>query len=158
MKRPYPFSLENPPGPPPSFSFKFPTFVGPVRVDEPASCGINGGSFTLAPRNAKLRFGSRYLLAFFVVIDFFFFFFQSFSLCAILREGPSCSTSISESQLRNGIKGNGASTEDFLTLAIPTWTCTQRPKFNLSPAHLSFHNREITNFQTLHFQVRRKQH
>lgn len=42
MKRPYPFSLDNPPGP--SFNYKFPTPVAPIRSDESASCG-NGGTF-----------------------------------------------------------------------------------------------------------------
>ncbi|KAH7512623.1 hypothetical protein FEM48_Zijuj12G0110500 [Ziziphus jujuba var. spinosa] len=54
MKRPYPFSLDNPPGPP--FSIKFPAFVAPMRVDEPASCR-NGGSFNLETSNPKLREG-----------------------------------------------------------------------------------------------------
>lgn len=154
MKRPYPFSLENPPCPP-SFNFKFPTFVGPVRVDEPASCGINGSSFTLEARNAKLRLDYCHLLAVFIVNDKHLF--TRISFCAIYREGPSCSTSISESLSRNRIKENGASNGDFLTLALPTWTCTQRPKFNHPPAYLSFHNREIPNFETLPYKVRRKQ-
>lgn len=83
--------------------------------------------------------------------------FTSFSFCAIYREGLSCSTSISELHSRNGIRENGAANGDFLTLALPTWTCTQIPKFNLPPAHLSFHNREIPNLETLPFKVRRKQ-
>ncbi|KAK6946658.1 Plant transcription factor NOZZLE [Dillenia turbinata] len=52
LKRPYPFSLDNPPGP--SFQCKFPTFVAPIRSDESTSCG-NGGSFTLEQANQIFR-------------------------------------------------------------------------------------------------------
>lgn len=65
MKRPYPFSLDNPPGPP--FSIKFPAFVAPMRVDEPASCR-NGGSFNLETSNPKLRLASCHLFDLFYYV------------------------------------------------------------------------------------------
>ncbi|GMY31969.1 SPEAR2 [Fagus crenata] len=54
MKRPYPFSLDNPPAP--SFNYKFPTLVGPIRSDESASCG-NGGTFNFEASDTILREG-----------------------------------------------------------------------------------------------------
>lgn len=48
IKRPYPFSLDNAPGP--SINFKFPTFVAPpMRTDETTTCGNRGGTFNLEP-------------------------------------------------------------------------------------------------------------
>lgn len=55
MKRPYPFSLDNPPAP--SFNYKFPTLVGPIRSDESASCG-NGGTFNFEASDTILRLAS----------------------------------------------------------------------------------------------------
>ncbi|KAM1169076.1 hypothetical protein ACFX13_031628 [Malus domestica] len=120
MKRPYPFSLENPPVP----SIKFPTFVAPpIRADEATSCG-NRSAFNFNPA-IKTNF----------------------------REGPSCSTSISESNSRSSIKENGSVNGDFLTLAPPStsWTCPS-PKLNLPPSYLAFHNREIPDFESFHYQ------
>ena len=48
VKRPYPFSLENPPGL--CFNSKFPSFSVPIRSDESASYG-NGGTLVLDPGN-----------------------------------------------------------------------------------------------------------
>ena len=54
LKRPYPFSLDNPPGH--SFPCKFPpTYVPTVsKSDESASCG-NGGTLSLEPNNPIFR-------------------------------------------------------------------------------------------------------
>ncbi|KAK9269039.1 hypothetical protein L1049_000807 [Liquidambar formosana] len=53
MKRPYPFSLDNPPGP--SFNCKFPSFATPItRSDESTSCG-NGGTYNFDPGNPIFR-------------------------------------------------------------------------------------------------------
>ncbi|XP_057473616.1 uncharacterized protein LOC130762015 isoform X2 [Actinidia eriantha] len=56
LKRPYPFSLDNPPGH--SFPCKFPPTYVPVvsRSDESASCG-NGGTLSLEPINPIFREG-----------------------------------------------------------------------------------------------------
>lgn len=77
-------------------------------------------------------------------------------LCTIIREAPSCSTSISESNSRNSIKENGSVNGDFLTLAPPTTssrTCPS-PKLNLPSAYLAFHNREVPEFESFSYQVR----
>ncbi|KAK6934199.1 Plant transcription factor NOZZLE [Dillenia turbinata] len=52
LKRPYPFSLANPPGP--SFQCKFPAFVAPIRSYESTSCG-NGGTLTLEQASQIFR-------------------------------------------------------------------------------------------------------
>ncbi|KAL7218333.1 hypothetical protein ACSBR2_011576 [Camellia fascicularis] len=56
MKRPYPFHLDNPPGP--SFPCKFPPIFVPLitRSDESASCG-NGGTVNIEPNNPIFREG-----------------------------------------------------------------------------------------------------
>lgn len=81
MKRSYPFFLDNPPGP--SFNFKYPAFVAPMRLDEPASCG-NGGSFNLEPRNPKLRLASCHIFALFILY-WYVFVHKFFILCHIQR-------------------------------------------------------------------------
>lgn len=52
VKRPYPFSLDNPSGP--SFDSKFPTFAAPIRSDESASHG-NGGTLVFNQGNPIFR-------------------------------------------------------------------------------------------------------
>ncbi|KAG8657927.1 uncharacterized protein LOC110610681 isoform X1 [Manihot esculenta] len=55
LKRPYPFALDNPPGP--SFPCKFPPVVRPIgRSDESASFA-NGGTFNFIPANSNFREG-----------------------------------------------------------------------------------------------------
>ncbi|XP_050370108.1 verprolin-like [Argentina anserina] len=122
MKRPYPFSQDNDA---PSINFKFPTFVTQsMRTDETTSCGNRGGIFNLDPRGNT-----------------------------IFREGPTCSTSISESNSRIGIKENGNVNGEFLTLAPPASnrTCPS-PKFNFPPGYLAFHNPEVPDFASFHYQ------
>ncbi|WKA12026.1 hypothetical protein VitviT2T_029465 [Vitis vinifera] len=120
VKRPYPFSLDNPPGP--SFNSKFPTFDAPIRSDESASYG-NGGTFILDVGNA------------------------------IFREGPSCSTSLSEIESKKGIRENGGSNGDFLTLAPPSITSPHpNTRSKQPPGHPAYYNKDSSEFESLPYQ------
>ncbi|PSR95711.1 hypothetical protein CEY00_Acc21735 [Actinidia chinensis var. chinensis] len=119
MKRPYPFSLDNPPGH--SFPCKFPpTYVPAIsRSDESASCG-NGGILSLEPINT------------------------------IFREGPSCSTVMSELNPKKGSKQNGDLNGDFLTLGPPTTTLPQpSPKYKHPSAYPAPPSQKLSEFESL---------
>ena len=56
-KRPYPFSLDNPPRP--SFNYNLPAInVAPIRSDESASCGNEGmfNIFEASNTNSRLAY------------------------------------------------------------------------------------------------------
>ncbi|GFZ07540.1 hypothetical protein Acr_19g0004770 [Actinidia rufa] len=117
MKRPYPFSLDNPPGH--SFPCKFPPTPAISRSDESASCG-NGGILSLEPINP------------------------------IFREGPSCSTVMSELNPQKCSKQNGDLNGDFLTLGPPTTTLPQpSPKYKHPSAYPAPPSQELSEFESL---------
>ncbi|KAA8526782.1 hypothetical protein F0562_008989 [Nyssa sinensis] len=124
MKRSYPFSLDNPPGP--SVYCKFPpAYVAPItRSDESASCS-NRGTATIEPGNP------------------------------VFREGPSSSTSMSQSNSKKVIKEYGSLNGDFLTLAPPA-TILPHPssKHKHPPAYIVPRSRELSEFGSLPYQGR----
>lgn len=81
-----------------------------------------------------------------------FCFFQPF-----LREGPSCSTSLSELDSRRGIKENGGSNGDFLTLAPPSTSSYPNTRSKQPiPGHPAFYSKDYSKFESLPYQVKLK--
>ncbi|XP_059661459.1 uncharacterized protein LOC132307653 [Cornus florida] len=120
IKRPYSFSLENPPGP--SLHGRFPpTYVAPpiTRSDESASCS-NGGTNNIEPINPAFR------------------------------ESPSSSASMYEPNLSIVTKENGNLSGDFLTLALPTSTLPHpSSKFKPPSAYVATHHRQLSELEGL---------
>ncbi|KAM0997938.1 hypothetical protein ACFX2C_007768 [Malus domestica] len=122
MKRPYPFSLENPSVP--SINFKFPTFVAPpIRTDEGTSCG-NRSPFNFDPAiNPNFREGPSW--------------------------SNSISESNSRSSIKENGSVNGDFLT--LAPPSTSWTCPS-PKLKLPPSYLAFHNCEVPDFESFPYQ------
>nr|XP_023914206.1 uncharacterized protein LOC112025754 isoform X1 [Quercus suber] len=121
MKRPYPFSLDNPPGP--SFNYKFPTPVAPIRSDESASCG-NGGTFNFDAGDTIYREG------------------PSCSTSNSKLNNP-----------KQSFKENEVVYGDFLKLAPPTTASTcPSSKFKHPSACLASYNHKFPDFESLPYQ------
>lgn len=157
VKRPYPFSLDNPPGP--SFNSKFPTFDAPIRSDESASYG-NGGTFILDVGNAIFRSALGFIhWPYIEMVNHYSLFIWCLFLSTFLREGPSCSTSLSEIESKKGIRENGGSNGDFLTLAPPSITSPHpNTRSKQPPGHPAYYNKDSSEFESLPYQVKLKQH
>ncbi|KAF5948651.1 hypothetical protein HYC85_014608 [Camellia sinensis] len=124
MKRPYPFSLDNPPGP--SFPCKFPaTYFPPItRFDDQYVSCVNGSTVNVEPINP------------------------------IFRECPWSSTVLAELNPKKVSKENGDLNGDFLTLAPPTTALLPHPssKYKHPSVYLTQHVQELPEFETLTFQ------
>ncbi|XP_021684258.2 uncharacterized protein LOC110667654 isoform X2 [Hevea brasiliensis] len=123
MKRPYPFALDNPPGP--SFPSKFPPIVHPIgRSDESFSFG-NAGTFNFTLANPNFREGP---------------------LCSDSISEPKPNS-------KKIVKENAVSRGDFLTLGPPTTTLTcQNSKLEPPSAYLALHNYGNLDFDSLPYQ------
>ncbi|XAR56496.1 hypothetical protein NMG60_11037012 [Bertholletia excelsa] len=104
MKRPCPFSLDNPSGP--SLACKLPSlyFSPPTRSDESASPG-NGGPANVEPSNSVFS--------------------------TMFRERPSSSTFFPEPRQKKVAQQNGNLDGDFLALAPPAVTMPHRSSVHL---------------------------
>ena len=83
------------------------------------------------------------------------------SLKPSLREGPPCSTSLSELDSKRGMKENGGSNGDFLTLAPPSNTSSPHPntRSKQPPTGFSaYYSKECPKFEPFPYQVKLKQH
>ncbi|ONI12553.1 hypothetical protein PRUPE_4G171200 [Prunus persica] len=122
MKRPYPFSLDNPPGP--SINFKFPTFVAPMRADEASSCG-NRYTFNLEPSGNPI--------------------FREAPSCSTSISESNSRNSIKENGSVNG------DFLTLAPPTTSSRTCPS-PKLNLPSTYLAFHNREVPEFESFSYQ------
>ncbi|KAJ8765245.1 hypothetical protein K2173_011925 [Erythroxylum novogranatense] len=122
VKRPYPFSLDDPPCP---FNCKFPLTIHSIsRSDDQIASVGNRGTFKAKTDNPNFR------------------------------EGPSYSNSRLEPNSNKVIKGNRASSEDFLTLAPPlsNLACLDS-KLKRPSSCLAYHNYDTFNFGLLPHQA-----
>ncbi|KAJ7981798.1 Actin cytoskeleton-regulatory complex protein pan1, putative isoform 1 [Quillaja saponaria] len=120
MKRPYPFSVDNPSGP--SFNYKIPTFVAPIRSEQAGSCG-NGGTFNVDNGNSTFREGSS---------------------CSTSISGPNSMKSNNE----NGVcSGDFLTLAPPRTTSLCPASKSKHPSMLLA-----FHSHEYPDFESLPFQ------
>lgn len=115
IKRPYPFSPEYPPLP--AFRCKFPPgYMPSVSKTNESASSSTGCTFNVEHSNLPTRYDfqpwiSQGLYCWMLLVRV--------SFCIVIREGPSNSDSMSESNPRRLTRENEGFGGDFLTLAPP---------------------------------------
>lgn len=155
MKRPYPFSLDNPPSL--TMNYKIPTLIHPSSAsDESASSG-NGSLIHPETGNIPL-FRLAHDQSPVPAPYYVFLLFLLFMCWQFFRENPLCPASIMSelSPKQQRCRDNGVFNGDFLTLAPPTMTTMPASKFK-SPLNLSMYGNDLPDFEIMPpHQVRNK--